>query len=107
MVYVALKKKRCRCIANKLIEIIDQAHISPFQSTLVVNTLLSTLLYINPESAEVTNLNCHPLEVVSRGSKTQLQVDENYPYLFNLRRNICKSWCLNIHFTANDSYLTF
>ena len=30
------------------------------------------------------------------------QVGENYSYLFNLRPNICKSWCLNAHFILNN-----
>ena len=33
--------------------------------------------------------DCRPLEVVGRGSETQLQVGENYSYLLNLRPNIC------------------
>ena len=32
--------------------------------------------------------NLHPLEVVSRYHDPQLQVAENYSYLFNLRPNI-------------------
>ena len=36
------------------------------------------------------HLNLHPLEVVSRYSDTQLQVGENYSYLFNLTQNIFK-----------------
>ena len=32
------------------------------------------------------NLNFHPLEVVSRYRDPQLQVAENYSYLFNLRQ---------------------
>ena len=41
------------------------------------------------------NLNFHPLQAVGHASETQLQVGENYSYLFNLRPNICKFWCLN------------
>ena len=33
-------------------------------------------------------LNYHPLEVVSRYRDPQLEVGENYSYLFNLRVNI-------------------
>ena len=44
----------------------------------------------NPQSAKLNNLNFHPLEVVSRYRDTQLQVDENYSYVSNLRPNICK-----------------
>ena len=35
--------------------------------------------------AKVSYLNFHPLEVVSRYRETQLQVGENYLYMFNLR----------------------
>ena len=44
---------------------------------------------VNPKS--VIFFNFHQLEVVSRYRDTQLQLSENYPYLFNLRANICKS----------------
>ena len=37
---------------------------------------------LNTDTTELNNLNCHPLEVVSRYRDTQLQVGENYPYLF-------------------------
>ena len=40
---------------------------------------------INPKSDKLNNLNFHPLEVVSRYRDPQLQVDENDPFLFNLR----------------------
>ena len=39
----------------------------------------------DPWSAELNNLNFHPLEVVSRCRDPQLQAAENYWYLFNLR----------------------
>ena len=48
------------------------------------------LLFINPFPAKLSYLNFHPLEVVGRGSEPQLQVGENYSFLFNLRSNICK-----------------
>ena len=32
----------------------------------------------------------------------QLQSGENYSYLFNLKPNICKIWCLNSDFIVND-----
>ena len=51
---------------------------------------------INPKSATLDEINFHPFEVVGRYSDPQLQVGENYSYLFNLRPNICKSWCLHI-----------
>ena len=34
---------------------------------------------------------------MSHYRNSQLHVDENYSYLFNLRPNIYKSWCLNTH----------
>ena len=37
--------------------------------------------HLNPWSTELRNLNFQPLEVVNRGSKTQLQVTENLCYL--------------------------
>ena len=55
-------------------------------------------LNFNPFPAELSNLNFHPLEVASRYRDPQLQVGENYSYLFNLRPNIYKSCCLNTHF---------
>ena len=39
----------------------------------------------NYTSAKLNNLIFHPLEVVSRYRDQQLQVGENYSYLFNLR----------------------
>ena len=38
--------------------------------------------YINPLPAKLSYLNFHPLEVVSRYRDPQLQVGENYSYLF-------------------------
>ena len=38
---------------------------------------------VDPYSAKVNNLNFHPLEVVPRCRDPQLQVGENYSYLFN------------------------
>ena len=35
----------------------------------------------------------------------QLQVNEKYSYLLNLRPNICKSWIANTRFIANNSDL--
>ena len=46
---------------------------------------------LNPQSAKLHKLNFQPLEVVSRYRDPQLQVGENYSYLFNWRPNICKS----------------
>ena len=54
------------------------------------HTYVIIRMVINPYPAKLIYLNFHPLEVVGRGSETQLQVGENYAYLFNLRSNICK-----------------
>ena len=35
----------------------------------------------------------------------QLQLAENYTYLFNLSTDICKSCCLDTHFIPIKSYL--
>ena len=51
-------------------------------------------MFANSYLAKLISLNCQPLEVVSRDRDPQLQVAENYSYLFNLfnlRTNICKS----------------
>ena len=60
---------------------------------------------INPMPDKSFILIFQPLEVVGRGSETQLQVGENSQYLFNSNQNICKSWCLNAHFIPNNSDL--
>ena len=54
----------------------------------------------------LTYLNFHPHEVVSLYSYPKLQIGENYLYLFNLKPNICKSWCLSTHFIPNNWDLT-
>ena len=45
---------------------------------------------VNPLHAELSYLNYHTLDVVSRYRDPQLQVGNNCSYLFNLRPNICK-----------------
>ena len=60
---------------------------------------------LNPFPAKLSYLNFHPLKVVSRYREPQLQVGENYSYLFNLRSNICKYWCLDTDFISNNSDL--
>ena len=40
--------------------------------------------------SKLNNIHFHPLEVVSRYRKPQLQVRENYSYLCSLRPNICQ-----------------
>ena len=63
-------------------------------------------IFINHLSAKFRNLNFHPLEVVSRYRDPQFQVAENDSYLFNLKPNICKSWCLDTHFAPNNNDLS-
>ena len=46
--------------------------------------------YFNPYPAKLIYLNFHPFEVVSRYRDPQLQVADNYLYLFNLSTNMCK-----------------
>ena len=52
--------------------------------------------------AKLCDLNFHELERVSRYRDPQIQVDENYSYLFNLRATTCKSWFLNTHLFPNN-----
>ena len=73
---------------------------APFQAT----KLLSTSA-INPYHTKLVNLYFQPLEVVFRYRDPQLQVAENYSYLFNLSKKISKSWCLDTHFIPNNSAL--
>ena len=40
---------------------------------------------------------------MSRYRDPQLQVDENFSYLFNLKSNICQILLFNTHFILNDS----
>ena len=42
---------------------------------------------------------------MARCRDPQLQVGDNYTYLFNLRSNICKSWRWNTHFNFKNSDL--
>ena len=51
----------------------------------------SNITLRSPLLVRSSNLNFQPLEVVSRYRDPQLQVDENYPYLFHLRTNISKN----------------
>ena len=49
--------------------------------------------------------NFQPPEVVSHYCDPQPLVGNNYSYLFDLRRNICKPLYLNTHFVPNNSDL--
>ena len=42
---------------------------------------------------------------LSRYRDPQIQVDENYSYLFNFIPNINKSLCLNTHFIPNNWFI--
>ena len=64
-----------------------------------------TVGQIDPLIAKLFYLYFQALEAVSRYSDTQLQVDENYSYFFNLSRNICKSCFVSAHFVPNNSDL--
>ena len=50
---------------------------------------LRSLTLKGPESAKLDNLGFRPLEVLSHYRDPQLQVGENYSYLFNLISNSC------------------
>ena len=56
---------------------------------------------VNPLTAELFNLNFHPLEVVSRWCDPQLQVSENYSDWTKWRSTLCKSCWLMSHFIFN------
>ena len=49
---------------------------------------------------KLSYLNPPILKVLSRYRDPQLQVCENYWYVFNLGPSICKSHCLNAHFIS-------
>ena len=56
---------------------------------------------VNPLTAKFNNLNCHPLEAISRYRDPQLLVGDNFSYLINLGPNICNSRCLSTHFVPS------
>ena len=60
---------------------------------------------MHPYPAKLIYLNFHLLKIVSRYRDPQLQVAENYSYLFNLSTNICKSLCLDTYLIPNYSDL--
>ena len=56
--------------------------------------------FVNPlDPAQFIYLNFQPLQAVSRYRDPQPQVVENYSYLFILRPNIYKSFCLYSYFS--------
>ena len=60
-------------------------------------------LPVNPYPVKLIYLNFHPPEVVARYRDPQLQVGENYSYLFILSTAICQFWCSDTYFIANNS----
>ena len=61
-------------------------------------------LQINPYITELINLHCQSLEIVSRNRDTQLQVNENVCYLWNLSPNIYQSFKIEGIFYCEQSY---
>ena len=67
-------------------------YISAMKMCIKVSPTLSYMCYFAVfYPAKIINLNFYPLEVVSRYRDRQLQVGENYSYLFNFRSILCKS----------------
>ena len=65
--------------------------------------LLDQIYAFNPYPyAKFIHLNFQPLEVVSHNRDPQLQVAENYSYLFNLSTDILKILCLDTYFIPNN-----
>ena len=56
--------------------------------------------------AKLCNLSFHSLEVVSRYRDPQLQVVDNYSYLFSLGPNTYSSYGLNINLSHKICHLT-
>ena len=93
---------------NYKIELSDQLSISQTLFSVAYYFKSSVKQYIYSPSSEITMTRVklaelmfeifHSLEVVSRYRDPQLQVCENYYYLFNLRSKIYKSWCLSAKF---------
>ena len=60
-----------------------------------------TAFWLNPLTAKLSNLNFHPLEVVSRWRDPQLQASENYSDLTNWRWTVFKYCWLMSRFIFN------
>ena len=56
-----------------------------------IKPILGQHFVLNPYPAKLIYLNFLPLEGMSRSRDPQLQVSENYSYLFNLSTNFCRS----------------
>ena len=59
--------------------------------------------WFKPFHAKWSYFYFHLLKVVSRYREIQIQVSKKYSYLFILRPNIYKFWCLNMQFIPNNS----
>ena len=68
---------------------LNQNIISSQEDGLLYKNQQSFKLTPNPHLAKLIYLNFHPLEIVSRYRDPQLQVSENYSWLFNLSNAIC------------------
>ena len=73
---------------RKLSAICDMTKITLNHNNIIIHQARCMRPIFSLYPAKLNNLNFHPLEVVDRGSETQLQMGENYTYLFNLTPNI-------------------
>ena len=81
-----------------------QLDVNWMQTVIEITSNNGSLRFFHPLSAELKNLIFHQIEVVSRYRDPQLQVGENYSYLFNLRQKTSKKLMfLNSHFIPTDS----
>ena len=59
------------------------------------------MIFASQKTRYVTKHNVSSfVNLILKKNYAQLQVGENYSYLFNLGPNICKSCCLNTHFIS-------
>ena len=72
---------------------------------MLTDSFIYDVTHCNPYPAKIIHLNFQPLEVVSRYRDPQIQVGENYSYLFNLDTNIYKLCCSDTHFAPNNMNL--
>ena len=93
-------------IYGAYVVVLQRFHVKFSSCNIPTNIYVCILLsiwwnMINPLTAELFNLNFHPLEVVSRWRDPQLQVSENYSHLTNWRSTLFKSCWLMSHFIFN------
>ena len=79
---ISLTYYACWAVLASKLKTCNQGYKNPWGTSMVQPMLLSPLQSYNK------HLNYHPVEVVSRYRDPQLQLDENYSILLNLRRNI-------------------